>query len=410
MKHRLHATSWFTGMLLLVVVALAGGCAPGVGQIVSGPASPTAVAAAPSATAASPTATPSPRPSATPTIGHAHTPTALPTETATAMPTETEAPRPTPTPAAAATPHPDAFLQIRPDFPAEGAVFSSGGESVLLYKGGHFALAQASDGALLNDLEISGQIKAFDVSAADALLAVGIANADGGGDIEVYNLTIAALSYTISAAHEAPPSILRFSQDGTTLVSAAQDRKVKLWRVADGVPQTSFTAQTDQITCMAVAPNQDAIVTGSYATDRNVNAWSADGELIAALTKTNSHCYLAAFSPDGAWLVYHTGEKISLYRASDWKREWLVDFTGGMSLANLPERNYLVGFAPDGRLYMGSRKGTVAFMDAASREVTRTLELGALSSFSFSPDGSLIVVVRRKGVVEMLRNEALADK
>lgn len=404
MKQRPNATLWFTGMVLLVIAALASGCAPGVGQSVSGPASPTAVAAAP------PTATPSPRPSATPTIAPTHTPTALPTETATAMPTETEAPRPTPTPAAAATPHPDAVLQIRPDFPAEGAVFSSGGESVLLYKGGHFALVQASDGALLSDLEISGQIKAFDVSAADALLAVGIATADGGGDIEVYNLTTGALSYTISAAHEAPPLILRFSQDGATLVSAAQDRKVKLWRVADGNPQASFIAQTDQITCMAVAPTQDLIVTGSFATDRNVNAWSADGELITALTKTNSHCYLAAFSPDSAWLLYHTREKMSLYRASDWGREWFVDFTGGVSLVNLPERNYLVGFAPDGRLYMGNRKGTVALMDAASQEVTQTLDLGALLSFSFSPDGRLIVVVRQKGVVEILRHETFSDQ
>jgi WD40 repeat protein len=328
-------------------------------------------------------------------------PTATPTETATPTPVPTAAATPTPKPTA--TPLPNSVLQIGLDFAPDGAVFAAGGETILVYKDARFLLLQATDGAVLADFELPREVIAFEVAANKPLLAAAVANADGGSDVELYDITSGTLLVAIPNASQAAIAGVRFSGDDTTLITTAPDRKVRLWNAADGSARGAFEAQKDTVTCMAMAPNGQTIVTGSYASDGSVNAWSTGGDLVNTLMTTNPHCYLVAFSPDSAWLLYHNRENMSLYSTSDWSRLWYEAFTGHQSpKINLPERNAMTGFTPDGRLFLGSPKGTVVVMNLADLAPVETFELGSLASFSFAPDGRTLLVARSNRLVEIL--------
>lgn len=384
-------------VLTIILLATLAACAP--------PSQPLAEVAETSTNVPTqiPTERPTQPPTTTPTASATATPmpTATPTETATPTPVPTDAATPTPKPTA--TPLPNSVLQIGLDFSPDGAVYASGGETILVYKDARFLLLQAADGAVLADFELPSEVVAFEVAANKPILAAAVTNAEGGSDIELYDITSGTLLVAIPNASQAALAGLRFSGDETTLITTAPDRMVRVWDAADGRARGSFEAQKDTVTCMAMTPNGQTIVTGSYASDSSVNAWSTGGDLVNTLMTTNPHCYLVAFSPDSAWLLYHNRENMSLYSTRDWSRTWYEAFTGHQSpKISLPERNAMTGFTPDGRLFFGSPKGTITVMNLADLSPVETLELGSLASFSFAPDGRTLVVARSSRLVEVL--------
>lgn len=348
---------------------------------------------------------PTTTPTVPPTASATHTP--LPSETPTTAPTATETPVPTsastPTPKPTGTPLPNSVLQISLDFSPDGAVYATGGETILAYKDTRFQLLQATDGAVMADFELPGEVNAFEVAVNSPLLAAAVVNADGGSDIEIYDITSGDLLVTIPNASESAVSGLRFSGDETTLITTSPERTVRVWNVADGADRGSFTAHKDQVTCMAFAPDGQVIATGSFAADNDVNAWTIGGDLVNTLTSTNTHCYWIAFSPDSAWVFYQSSDKMSLYSTADWSRAWFETFSGSTSSKiNLPERNALVGFTPEGELYFATRTGAVEVVKTADLTPIETLEVGSFVTINFSPNGQAVAVARSNQMVEIL--------
>ena len=383
--------------LVIILLATLAACAPGGQQTAE------VLATSTNAPTQIPTEQPTQLPTATPTASPTDTPvpTATPTETPTPTPVPTSAATPTPKPTA--TPLPNSVLQIGLDFSPDGAVYASGGEAILVYKDVRFLLLQATDGAVLADFELPGEVIAFEVALNKPLLAAAVANAEGGSDIELYDITSGSLLAAIPNASQAALAGLRFSGDETTLVTTAPDRKVRLWNTADGSARGSFEAHKDTVTCMAIAPNGQTIVTGSYASDNSVNAWSTGGDLVNTLMTTNPHCYLVAFSPDSAWLFYHNRENMSLYSTADWSRVWYEKFSGHQSpKIGLPERNAMTGFTPDGQLFLGNPKGTIVIMNSADLAPIETLEVGRLASVRCAPDGQAMGGARSSRLIEIL--------
>ncbi len=376
-------------MVAAIAMALLSGCAAGGGQPVNAPAPLAAVVTAPPA----PTVTPTTLPSSTPTAVPTDTPSPVPTETATAMPTDTPAPSPTPTPAATATSHPGAVLTFRLAFKPIGMAYAADGEAILLSRDQRFAMVRAADGSLISEFTVPGKVSAFELSPDGALVAAVVTSDQDTADVTMYEMSSGALLYTLAVASEGIR--LRFSPDGTTLVAGLSDGTVRLFDTSDGKQRFSFKAHDGAVMCLAVAADGGHIVTGSIFPDRRVIAWTTEGEAVGTLSQGSTHCYLAAFSNDGSWLMYHTGEKMSLHRASDWDRRWFSDFNPGSAP--------LVGFAPDGRLYQADRKGTVRLLDPDTQTLTATLELGQLVALGFSPGGKTIAVIRSSGVIEILQ-------
>lgn len=365
--------------LILAAGTLLTGCKPASAPLAETPAVATPL----------PTATSLPSPTPTPTA------TALPTSTPTAAPTFTPVPTEPPTPPPTPTPHPQATLHFSLPFRPDGALYAADGKSLLLSKGLQFALLQAANGAPIGAFTVAAkQLLALDLSPDGAWLAAVVLNATDGNDLVLYETATGTLKTTIPAGSTPGSFRVRFSPDGQTLFLGSPDGTVKRFAIADGERVAILTAHRDQITCMAVSPDGQTLVTGSFYSDREVSAWNVEGDKTATLTQSNPHCYNVVFSPDARWLLYNSGEKMSLYRVSGWERLWHEDFN--------PSSAPFVGFTPDGLLYRGNRNGKIELMEATSQEIKVTMELGALVTLGFSPDGTRVAVVRSNGFVEVL--------
>lgn len=334
-------------------------------------------------------------PSSTATTIPATTPTEIPpSPTATLPPVDTATPIPTP------TSHPDSVLLFKTSFSPNGVQYATNQDAFLLYKEGQLVLAGESDGHTLVEFNLSAQMSSFDLSVDGKFLAATTFSPDTNtADLYVYDAQNGELLFTIAAAHKGSVPFLRYTPDGNTLVSASTDMTMKFWDSADGTLIKSVQAQRDLITCMALSPDGRFIVTGSFNTDSEINVWSITGDKLTTVTKTNTHCYLAAFSPDNRYLLFHSSSDISLYRTSDWQREWSSPF----SMSDSP----FIGFTPSGNIYMANRKGTINVINPTNLEFITTQEIGQAVGFSFSPDGKWIVVARPRSYVEVIRSKLL---
>lgn len=330
------------------------------------------------------------RPSSTATPISSATPTKIPpSPTITLPPVATATPMPTP------TGHPDGVLLFKPSFNPDGVQYAINPDAFLLYKNRQFVLAQVSDGNTLIEIYLSAQMSSFDILVDGKYFAAATYSPETNiADIHVYDTQDGKLLFTISAAHNGSVPFLRYTPDGNTLISASAEM-MKFWDTTDGDLIKSVQAHRDMITCMALSPDGQFIVTGSFGADSDVNVWSNTGDRLTTVTKTNTHCYLAAFSPDSCYLVFHSSSKISLYRVSDWKREWRSTFSGNVSP--------FVGFTPSGNIYLADRKGKIKIINPINQEIILTQEIGQTVGFSFSPDGQWIVVLRPKGYVEIIQ-------
>lgn len=289
---------------------------------------------------------------------------------------------------------------FKPSFNPKGVQYALNQDAVLLYKDRQLMLVREADGNTLIELNLSAQLSAFDLSADGNFLAAATFSPDTAtADIHVYDAHNGELLYTISAAHKGSIPFLRYTPDGNTLISASSDMSMKFWGHTDGTLIKSAQVQRDSITCMALSPDGQFIVTGSFNTDSEINVWSNTGNKLTTVTKTHTHCYLAAFSPDNRYLLFHSSSNMSLYRTSDWQREWLSPFSSNASP--------LVGFTPSGNIYMADRKGTIKVINPINQELITTQEIGQTVGLSFSQDGKWIVVVRPNGYVEIVQSKLL---
>ena len=207
----------------------------------------------------------------------------------------------------------------------------------------------------------------------------------GGGDkIGLWDATTGKLKQTLPEG----ASSISLSPDGKTLASNNIGRfELSLWDVTTGEKKRTIAGYMGQVKSVAFGPDGKTLASGSLRGE--IHLWDTNtGEKKQQLfrgsrTISSVDPGSLSFSPDGKTLASGNGEEIDLWDAT----------TGDLkkTLTGHDRAVSSISFSPDGSLLVsGSRDGTVRLWDAMTGEQQRKLAHQAVSSVSFSPDGQTL--------------------
>ena len=176
-----------------------------------------------------------------------------------------------------------------------------------------------------------------------------------------------------------------FSPDGTRIITVPETDTARVWDAATGQEIAALRGHAGRVRSAAFSPDGALTVTGSD--DGTAQIWDAvTGQKIAALRGHEGGVWSAAFSPDGARIVTASSDRTA--------RIW--DAMAGQEIADLLGRESWVmsaAFSPDiARVVAHSHDGTTRIWNACTGQKIADLRSGDVTSASFSPDSSQIVI------------------
>ena len=177
-----------------------------------------------------------------------------------------------------------------------------------------------------------------------------------------------------------------FSSDGLRIVTASEDKTVRIWDTATGLQLMLLSGHTRRVPSAAFSPDGTRIVTASL--DKTVRIWdAATGRQIVLLSGHTGGVWSATFSPDGRRIVTASSDKTA--------RVW--DVSTGQQIALLTghaDRVWSAAFSPDGqRIVTASFDKSARVWDAGTGKQIMVLSghTDFVASAKFSPDGQRIV-------------------
>jgi WD40 repeat protein len=174
--------------------------------------------------------------------------------------------------------------------------------------------------------------------------------------------------------------------DGRRVISASQDRTLKIWDLQSGYALATLEGHTDWVNACAVTPDGRRVVSASH--DRTLKTWDLEsGRQLATLEGHAFWVSGCAVTPDGR----------SVVSASQDGTLKVWDLESGRVLATL--EGHATGMngcavTPDGRsVVSASQDGTLKVWDLESGRVLATLKghAGGVMACAVTPDGRRVV-------------------
>jgi len=127
-----------------------------------------------------------------------------------------------------------------------------------------------------------------------------------------------------------------FSPNGRFIVSASDDKTLRVWDAATGQSLRTMEGHTEKVSDCAFSPDGQFIVSSSY--DKTLRVWEVTtGQIIRTLEGDTEYINKCVFSPDGSLIASTHGNTVQVWNA-----------TFNQQLRTL-EGNSCV-FSPDGHL------------------------------------------------------------
>lgn len=213
-----------------------------------------------------------------------------------------------------------------------------------------------------------------------------IASADAGGKVKLWD---ADTGEKISAtkSHLGLIWAVTFAGDDNRIISAGQDRTLKLWNSAtSNAPEYAFRGHSNAVHAVAFSPKGNYFASGGA--DKTLKLWNMrTRRLVRTYRGHRDYIGAIAIAPNGRMIASGSYDKTIKIWASH-KRRVLRTLRGHKG------RVIAVAFSPDGRyLASGSEDKTIKIWDTRRGKLLYSYQghYGAVSSVAFSPNGRQII-------------------
>ncbi len=160
---------------------------------------------------------------------------------------------------------PAAPADAQPVKPAGGIAFSADNGKLLVGEQTNVRVFDAATGQFLQRFEQPTNVQDVAFAPDNLTLLVGRAGAENNAALHSFSLE------RLIAAHKGPARAIAFSPDGAVLLSGGDDKQVRTWAVADGVPRLSYAGSEDAITTVAFTKDGQHVLAGGA--DKTVRLW-----------------------------------------------------------------------------------------------------------------------------------------
>lgn len=190
--------------------------------------------------------------------------------------------------------------------------------------------------------------------------------------------------------HTGPVLSAVFSPDGASMLSGSQDHSVRLWSSETGEEIRRFGrggffgggGHTDAVVSVALSPDGRRALSASY--DKTVRLWDVEsGKELQCFEGHNWLIHCVAFAPDRNHFLYGSEDQTLRLSEVDTGRE-VRRFSGHSSWV------LSTAFSVDGRhILSGSSDGTMRLWSVAKGKELRRFggQMGLVQSVAFAPDG-----------------------
>jgi WD40 repeat protein len=174
--------------------------------------------------------------------------------------------------------------------------------------------------------------------------------------------------------------------DGRHIVSASEDKTLKVWDLESGRALATLESHADKVIACAVTPDGRCIVSASW--DGILKLWDVESRRVLATWEGHTDGVMACtVTPDGRCMV--SASQDGTLKVWDLEsRRVLATLEGHAGTVNA------CAVTPDGRrVVSGSQDGTLKVWDLESRRVLATLEghTGMVNACAVTPDGRCVV-------------------